>query len=135
MELRLLRIVKQKNSIIGLLLLNGKFIMYTLEDEIRTEKIYGKTAIPSGVYEVKILWSNKRGRFVPWILNVPNFSSIQMHIGNTEAETEGCILLGRDYNNFGLIESKKAFDLLMNNLPSHAAISQITICIENHFII
>lgn len=97
MELRLIRDTFTKRTTTGKLLVDEEFECYTLEDTMRDPgvKIYGKTAIPPGRYRVVLAWSPKRGRKVPYLLNVPNFTAIQIHVGNTEDDTEGCILVGK----------------------------------------
>lgn len=64
MNLKIKRIAKQKEYTIGKLYINGKYFCDTLEDtdrgltsamnimKIKTIKVFGKTAIPTGVYDV-----------------------------------------------------------------------------------
>ena len=68
----------------------------TLEDRVRPEgeKVYGKTAIPEGTYEVKLTHSPRFKKILPEILNVPNFSGIRIHSLNKAEESEGCIGVG-----------------------------------------
>lgn len=72
--------------------------IYTLEDAVRYEKIPKITAIPLGLYRVVLRWSNRCQRVVPALLDVPNFTLILIHSGNTEADTEGCVLVGFSFN-------------------------------------
>jgi hypothetical protein len=74
---------------------------YTLEDEDRKlesggVKIYGQTCIPRGLYKVTISYSHHFNRDLPELLNVPGFTGVRIHGGNRPADTEGCILLGRN---------------------------------------
>ena len=75
---------------------NGKreFLCYTLEDAERPVKIKGETAIPTGTYTVIVTMSPRFKKELPLIMNVPNFSGVRFHGGNTEQDTEGCPLLG-----------------------------------------
>ena len=83
---------------------------------MRREKcLEGKTAIPEGTYKVKLAWSQKRGRKVPWLQNVPHFTGIQIHTGNVPKHTEGCILVGISTANC-LIDSGIVFRKLMDHL-------------------
>lgn len=82
---------------------------YTLEDVVRDIKIKGETAIPYGIYEIVINWSNRFQRPMPLLLNVPGFDGIRIHAGNTAADTEGCILVGAGRGTDYVTESKKAF--------------------------
>lgn len=61
--------------------------------EILKYKIYGSTAIPKGVYEVKMYSSQKFGR-VPILVNVPAYTGVLIHAGNTAKDTLGCLLPG-----------------------------------------
>jgi hypothetical protein len=74
---------------------------YTCEDPDRTledhcgAKIDGNTAIPRGRYRISTSLSARFGRELPIVENVPGFSGVRVHGGNTAADTHGCPLLGR----------------------------------------
>lgn len=87
---------------IGKLYKDDQYIGYTLEDKVRevvgmpveTWKQFGNTAIPTGTYKVLITMSNRFKMKLPQLLDVPGFSGVRMHTGNSSADTEGCILVG-----------------------------------------
>lgn len=120
MELTLNRIFLGSSATIGELLINDKHLCDTIEDRVRPEgeKVYGKTAIPEGTYEVKLTHSPRFKKILPEILNVPNFSGIRIHTGNSSKDTEGCILVGTwDGEKEDWVGSSKiAFDELMTLL-------------------
>lgn len=97
MKLTLNRKWKTKKSTIGELFVDGKFECYTLEDFVRKPgeaKVYGETAIPSGIYRVVVDFSNRFQRRMPHVLDVPNFTGIRIHAGLNPSHTLGCILVG-----------------------------------------
>lgn len=98
----------------GRLYVDGKPFCWTIEDEERDEKVYGRTAIPTGKYQVVVTRSVRFKRDLPLLLAVPNFSGVRIHPGNTAADTEGCILPGDapDYDNRFLGQSRAAFNRL-----------------------
>ena len=110
MELTVIRYSSGEESTLGILLIDGKFACYTLEDEARAFKVAGETRIPAGKYRVRL---RKEGRHhqkyaqkfplihkgMLHITNVPNFRWILIHIGNDDDATEGCLLVGNEANN------------------------------------
>lgn len=120
MQLKLNRIFKTNTFTIGELYINEKYVTDTLEDRVRPEgeKVYGKTAIPEGKYEIELTHSPRFKKILPEILNVPNFSGIRIHTGNSSKDTEGCIIVGTwDGEKEDWVGSSKiAFDELMTLL-------------------
>jgi hypothetical protein len=112
MKIEIKRLYKTENSTIGELKVDGKFECYTLEDKEREVKIKCETAIPKGTYKVIINQSNRFKKLLPLLLNVPNFEGVRIHPGNTNHDTEGCILVGRTKSKDFIGQSRKAFESL-----------------------
>lgn len=111
MNLELKRIFKGKDYTIGHLYINGEYFCDTLEDPVRQldsikDKIYSKTAIPTGKYKVSMSIVSPKysirksynwcGGRLPRLLDVPFFEGILIHSGNTPDHTAGCILVGEN---------------------------------------
>lgn len=136
MELTLNRIFLGSSATIGELYVDGEHIADTLEDRVRPEgeKIYGKTAIPEGTYEMVLSYSPRFKKILPEILNVPNFTGIRIHCGNSSANSSGCILVGTwdGEKEDWVSDSKVAFNKLMSLLQKAADNKEkITITINN----
>lgn len=116
MRLRLLREPSKDGATLGVLFVNGVFQCWTLEDEIRDQKIPGETAIPAGVYDVKLTHSPRFGRVLPEIMNVPNFTGVRIHPLNRSSETEGCIGVGELRGDAWIGNSQIAMQKLMTKL-------------------
>jgi hypothetical protein len=112
------RLYKTDNSTIGELLIDGIFECFTLEDKERLMKIKGETAIPKGTYKVIINESNRFKRLLPLLINVPNFEGVRIHSGNSNHDTEGCILVGQTRNKNYIGQSRKAFDKLFKKMQA-----------------
>lgn len=110
------RLYKTENSTIGELLVDGVFECFTLEDKERDVKIKGETAIPKGTYKVIINESNRFKRQLPLLLNVPNFEGVRIHSGNSNHDTEGCILVGQSRHKNYIGQSRKAFEKLFKKM-------------------
>jgi hypothetical protein len=119
-KIRVERVAYRDTYTIGKLFVqdNGvlwKYICDTLEDKYRANsvKVFGKTAIPKGVYKGVVDYSNHFKQKMPHILNVPQFEGIRIHSGNTAADTEGCILVGYNKKVGMLVNSRAAYGKLM----------------------
>lgn len=102
-------------STIGELSFDNEPLGYTLEDTVRKDgvKVYGKTAIPAGKYEVVISFSNHFQKLLPLLLNVPGFEGVRIHSGNRPEDTEGCLLVGKEKGVDVVTDSRTAFNELM----------------------
>lgn len=102
MNAKLQRLWLSPDFTLGALFVNGKATHFTLEDAVRQVagrpvfdwKVQNRTAIPVGRYRVVIDMSTRFKKLLPHVLDVPGFSGIRIHAGNTAEDTEGCILLG-----------------------------------------
>jgi hypothetical protein len=116
MLLEVKRLYKKETYTIGVLMVDGTKFSDTLEDKVRDlnseKKIYGETAIPAGKYKVVMAMSSKFKRVMPYLENVPQFTGIMIHPGNTSKDTLGCILVGENKEKGKLINSRKASDKL-----------------------
>jgi hypothetical protein len=128
MNIRVERKTFTDRSTIGEMSVDGQFECFTLEDKARPVKIHGQTAIPAGTYEVQITFSNKFKKNLPELLNVPNFEGIRIHSGNTDADTEGCILVGKTKGDNVIQNSRDAFNALFPKIQ--AALQQGKVFIE-----
>lgn len=127
MKLLLKRLHVTDNSTIGELYVDGKFECYTLEDKEREVKIKSETAISKGEYKVIINQSNRFKRLLPLLLNVPNFEGVRIHSGNSNHDTEGCILVGTTRSEDFIGGSRLAFEKLFKKMQ---LAKDITLTIE-----
>lgn len=103
---------------IGRLYIDGAYFCDTLEDVVRDgKKIKGKTAIPAGKYTVVKTMSPRFGKVLPEIKDVPGFSGVRIHSGNTADDTDGCILLGLNKKKGQVINSRDAMAFFMDRTP------------------
>jgi hypothetical protein len=138
----LIRLIREPSNpaTLGVLRVNEVYECWTLEDAVREQpgqpvvawKVKGMTAIPSGEYAVRITQSVRFGRALPELVNVPGFSGVRIHPGNTDKDTEGCILCGAE-RAVGIIkQSALACEALQRKIAAALAASEpVTIRIEN----
>ena len=118
MEILLKREESANGCTFGALSIDGSFQCWTIEDVVRPagEKVPGETAIQAGRYEVRITQSQRFSRLLPILIDVPNFTGVRIHPGNTSADTEGCILPGRTKGQDAVYESRVAFSALFGKI-------------------
>ena len=107
MKLLLKRIALKEDYTIGKLYINDKYFCDTLEDAVRDVKIKHKTAIPKGIYKVTLTASPRFKRILPRLHNVPEFTGVLIHRGNTIDDTSGCILVGENKKKGMVLNSTK----------------------------
>lgn len=149
MKLLLKRIAKKDKYTIGDLYIDGKWFSNTLEDtdrgltqdmsleEIKKIKVYGKTAIPTGIYRVRMdvtsqkfknrSWAKPYNGKLPRLVNVPGYEGVLIHVGNSDSDSLGCILVGKNTIKGKVTDSINTFKVLMNKLQGQ---DDITLTIE-----
>lgn len=142
MNITLNRIAKRDSYTIGKLYIDGQYFCDTLEDkdiglnqqmsvqQISSKKIYGQTSIPTGTYKIIISYSSRFKKQMPLLLNVPGFAGIRIHTGNTSADTEGCILVGKNKAVGKVLESRDTYNKLFAKLVEASKKEVITITIK-----
>ena len=109
MKIKLIRHYKTKDFTLGTFLIDDVPQCFTVEDTIRDKKIYGKTCIPFGTYEIDLRteggFYQRMKKICPYgmlhLQNVPNFKYILIHSGNDVDDTHGCILTTSSLRNNG----------------------------------
>lgn len=134
-----------------------EFICDTIEDKdrglhdgmstaaIKLRKIFSKTAIPTGTYEIamhikstkysnfsKYSWAREYEGYLPRLQNVKGYDGILIHVGNTENDTSGCLIVGYNKVKGKVINSTIAFRKLMHEylLPAKKKNEKIQITIQ-----
>lgn len=139
MNITLIRKYKLPTYTIGKLYIDEEYFCDTLEDkdrgltddmtvsEISKIKIKKETAIPTGTYKVTITYSNRFKKNMPLINDVKGFEGIRIHSGNTDKDTEGCILVGFNKVKGNVINSRDTYNKLFSILSKS---NNITITIK-----
>ena len=108
MKAKIIRVAQGKNSTLSHLYIDGIFQCFLLEDKIRAVKIMKQTAIPEGIFRLQLnTWGGMNKTYFPKygpihkgmieIADLPTFSAVYIHVGNTIVETAGCPLVGLSY--------------------------------------
>ena len=139
MKLTLYRKYKKDTYTIGILYVDGVYFCETVEDrdrglkqtdslsKIKSIKVYGETAIPTGTYTIRMdivspkysavaFYRQLCGGKMPRIMDVPGFDGILIHPGNTALDSYGCVLPGRNKIKGGVTQSRDTFRALYNKM-------------------
>jgi len=109
----------------GLLFVNGLFECYTLEDQYQAVKVMHETCIPEGTYDIKFrtvggFHEKYKKRYgadhygMLHLQDVPNFTYILIHAGNTDEHTSGCLIVG---------ETQQDLDLSDDGFIGHSGVA------------
>ncbi len=147
MRINVERCTSDEYSTLSTVLVDHKFVCFGLEDEFREDKVSAETRIPSGTYQVGVRTVggfNKRyaKKFPDFhkgmlqILDVPEFEHILIHIGNTERDTAGCLLVGKGADStkgkMRITQSTSAYELLYKTVIDSALEGELSIQIEDY---
>ena len=128
MHIRVMREPSINDTTLGSLFIDDHWQCHTLEDVIRPagEKVRNKTAIPPGRYKLILSMSNRFKKIMPEVLNVPLFTGIRIHSGNTAKDTAGCLLVGqtRSVETRSIGRSRVAYKALMLKLTAAVKASE-----------
>ena len=133
MKLQVVRHQFGTDATCGILYIDGQFECFTLEDQYQTVKVMHETCIPEGTYDIKFRttggfhtkYKERYGNSHYGMLHlqdVPNFTYILIHAGNTDEHTSGCLIVGEtqqdlDISDDGFIgHSGKAYSKLYNKV-------------------
>tara|TARA_R100001443_G_scaffold31672_2_gene45829 strand:+ start:891 stop:1478 length:588 start_codon:yes stop_codon:yes gene_type:complete len=125
MKLQVVRTQFGKDATNGLLFIDGVFECYTLEDQYQVEKVMHETCIPEGTYDIEF---RKTGGFhakysdryknahygMLHLQDVPGFTYILIHTGNTDEHTSGCLIVG---------ETQQDLDINFNGMVGSSAVA------------
>ena len=141
MKLTLKRIALRPTYTIGKLYIDDVYFCDTIEDTVRDlnkngkfdngeKKIHSKTAIPYGTYEIKWTYSPRFKKHTPQLMNVPSFEGIRIHAGNTSADTEGCLILGKNKQVGKVLNSRATINKFYPIIKNACSNGKVTIEIK-----
>lgn len=141
MKLTLKRIALRPTYTIGKLYIDDVYFCDTIEDTVRDlnkngkfdngeKKVHSKTAIPYGTYEIKWTYSPRFKKYTPQLMNVPSFEGIRIHAGNTSADTEGCLILGKNKQVGKVINSRDTINKFYPIIKEACSNGKVTIEIK-----
>lgn len=105
MRITIQTIAETPNSTASMMMVDGRFFCWVLEDGHRDKKVKHETRIPAGLYPINKATSGRfyelykkryKHEFAIYVDNVPGFEGIMIHIGNTVKDTSGCPLVNRN---------------------------------------
>ena len=125
MKLQVVRTQFGTDATNGLLFVNGLFECYTLEDQYQAVKVLHESCVPEGTYDIKFrtvggFHEKYKKRYgadhygMLHLQDVPNFTYILIHAGNTDEHTSGCLIVG---------ETQQDLDLSDDGFIGHSGVA------------
>ena len=141
MQITVNRIISNADATLSTVYVDDRFVCFGLEDEFREHKVSRETRIPAGHYPITLRtvggfhsrYERKFSEFhrgMLWVRNVPGFEYILIHIGNTDEDTAGCLLVGQGDHSSGelrISESSLAYAKLYQQVLEAAAAEELSI--------
>ena len=145
--IRVDRYLSTAEATLSRVFVDGAEFCYGLEDEFRAAKVAAETRIRAGVYKVALkdfgtfherYAKDRRFRDIHigmlWVRGVPDFENILIHVGNTDRDTAGCLLVGdeRDELRMTLSGSAAAYRRLYLRVRTAAERGELRIEYEDN---
>lgn len=135
------RDVSNKDATVSVVSIDGVNECYAVEDECRAVKVMHETRIPAGTYKVGLLtvggfhakYSQRFAAIHKGMLHVqdvPGFTGILIHCGNTDDDTSGCLCLGSSRTTGGELrvnDSRTAYRNFYSKVVGAAKSGKLTI--------
>ena len=141
MEIKVDRRYKKPTYTISNVFIDGEWFCNFMEDrdrgltsdmslaQIRSIKVAGETAIPSGRYAVTLKVKSPKyaamktyasfcGGYMPRLLDVTGFDGILIHPGNYATDTQGCLLPGLNKRKGAVLDSVATFKRMYERLKA-----------------
>jgi len=139
------RFKSDDDATLSMLYVDGEFECFGLEDEYRQTKVPKETRIPAGIYKMGVRtvggfdyrYTRKFPEFHQGMLeikNVPGFEYVLIHVGNTDEDTDGCLLVGCGANTCGELSvssSVAAYRKLYRKVIGAALVGDLLINVED----
>ena len=147
MRIDVTRFLSDRDATLSNIAVEGRFLCFGLEDEYREEKLVGETRIPAGRYNIAVrrhggFHARYSARFSEFhrgmleVMNVPRFTDILIHVGNTDQDTSGCLLVGMSatarLGDLSIHSSREAYRLLYQRVIVSAELGELEIQFIDH---
>lgn len=147
MLIRVDRYISSNEATLSRIYVDGFPQCFGLEDEYRAVKAPGETRIPAGEYQITLrAWGGFHERYAEdrrirdihigmlWVRDVPNFEYILIHVGNTEKDTDGCLIVGKtcDELRMAVWNSWEAYRALYSKVRTDAERGRLRIRYEDN---
>lgn len=146
-ELHVDRFISDDDTTLSRISVDGRFVCFGLEDEYHERKVPKETRISAGSYDINLrthggFHERYRQRFADihrgmlQISEVADFTDILIHCGNTDEDTEGCLLVGMDAQtsagDMSIGRSTAAYRKLYPLLAHAAEVGNLRVLVEDN---